>query len=455
MLIAIISVLHVLVSHYAVGGGIFLAVEVGQAYRTKDREYLDYLHGHARFFVLLTVVFGAITGVGIWWTIGLSSPLATETLIRTFVFGWATEWVFFVVELVAAFIFLYCWGRLDERTHWTVGWIYALAAWISLVLITGITAFMLNSGDWAVDPQSRTFWKAFFNPQFIPQTIARTGAALMLSSLYVYLHASLAAQPVRLRRMIATRASRPALVGAGMLLAGGASWYLFLPEWSRATLGAAAVLQLMTAVMAGGAVAVLALIVVGPLLNPKWLSPGFAAALLLLGLASFSAGEFVREAVRKPFVIHNIVLGNQVFNEETPAIRAAGYLESGIWTNAFVKDTLGERHPKLFVDGQINEKQLPELPYKDRLALGKSLFMHHCNDCHAGDLGYSAVGPLLQGLPREELFERIKKLDQNIFMPPWCGTAEEARLLADYLSTIQPPLPPGMRMWRQSGGEED
>ena len=44
MLIAVISVVHVLVSHYAVGGGLFLAVEVGHAYRTSDREYLDYLH---------------------------------------------------------------------------------------------------------------------------------------------------------------------------------------------------------------------------------------------------------------------------------------------------------------------------------------------------------------------------------------------------------------------------
>ena len=120
MLIAVISVVHVLVSHYAVGGGLFLAVEVGHARRTRDSEYLNYLRGHARFFVLLTVVFGAITGVGIWWTIGLTSPLATEVLIRTFVFGWATEWVFFVVELVAAFIFLYYWDRLpreDARRH--------------------------------------------------------------------------------------------------------------------------------------------------------------------------------------------------------------------------------------------------------------------------------------------------------------------------------------------------
>ena len=83
-------------------------------------DYLAYLHRHARFFVLLTVVFGAITGVGIWWTIGLASPLATGVLIRTFVFGWATEYVFFILEIVSAFIFYYYWGRLlaaDPHDH--------------------------------------------------------------------------------------------------------------------------------------------------------------------------------------------------------------------------------------------------------------------------------------------------------------------------------------------------
>ncbi|MCG2682901.1 MAG: cytochrome ubiquinol oxidase subunit I, partial [Planctomycetales bacterium] len=100
----------------------------------------------------------------------------------------ATEWVFFFVELPAAFIFLYYWGRLSEKKHLAIGWIYAVAAWISLVLITGITAFMLNPGRWAIDPAARNFWTAFFNPQFVPQTVVRTGGALLLSSLYESAH---------------------------------------------------------------------------------------------------------------------------------------------------------------------------------------------------------------------------------------------------------------------------
>jgi cytochrome bd ubiquinol oxidase subunit I len=458
MLIAVISVVHVLVSHYAVGGGLFLAVEVGYAYRTRNRDYLDYLHGHARFFILLTVVFGAITGVGIWWTIGLSSPLATEVLIRTFVFGWATEWVFFVIELVAAFIFLYYWDRLAEKTHVAIGWIYAAAAWISLVLITGITAFMQNSGQWAVDPESRDFWTAFFNPQFIPQTIARTGGALLLSSLYVYLHASLTLPKPALRNMIASRSARPAMLGAILVTAGGAGWYLQLPESAVATLASAAVLNVLVVLIFALTIIVFALLYLGPYRNPGWLSPGFAGSLCLFGIAAFSTGEFIREAIRKPCIVNNVVLANQVLPDEVAQLRKTGYLSGGIWTKVFV----ASQYPKAMVpdedaidefDQSIDGRELLKLPLKDRVALGKTLFLHHCNDCHAESFGYSAAGPLLQGRPRDKVLDRVKHLEDNYFMPPWCGTNEEAELLTDYLMTINWPRPAGPRPWTKQGGE--
>ena len=196
MLIAVISVLHVLVSHYAVGGGLFLAVEVGHAYRTRDRTYLDYLHRHARFFILLTVVFGAITGVGIWWTIGLSSPLATEVLsARSSSAGPPSGCSSWSKSPRPSSSTITGTGCPRRRTSSSAG-STPLAAWISLVLITGITAFMLNPGMWADRPEVADFWTAFFNPQFLPQTIARTGGALAVE-LAVRVPARLADHPRR------------------------------------------------------------------------------------------------------------------------------------------------------------------------------------------------------------------------------------------------------------------
>lgn len=441
MLIALIATVHVLVAHYAVGGGFFLAVETSFAYRTRNPQYLSYLRGHAQFFILLTVVFGAITGVGIWWTIGLASPLATQVLIQTFVFGWAMEWVFFVLEIASAFGFYYFWDRLPESVHKALGWIYAWAAWISLVLITGITGFMLHPGRW-IHPEHQSFWVAFFNPQFVPQVVARTGGALLLSSLYVYLHASVMLRRCpELRDRIAYRSARPALLGAVLILVGGGLWGVFLPESGRALLAAAAPLNLLMALAVGISAVVVLLVYVGPYKNPSWVSVGFAGSLCLFGIAGFSIGEFIREAVRKPYIIYNVVLGHQVFPHEVTTMRQQGYLESGLWTQAWVQ----AHYPQVVAQGQIDETALLTLPSADRVAIGQVLFMYHCNDCHADREGYSAVGRLLQGRPKYMIADLVRHLHHHqLAMPPWSGTEAEAQVLAEYLATITPPRPAGM-----------
>ncbi len=438
MLIAIVSVLHVIVSHYAVGGGLFLAVETSYAYRTRNQGYLAYLKDHAWFFILVTVVYGAITGVGIWWTIGLASPLATETLIHTFVFGWGMEYVFFVLEIVSAFIFYYYWGRLAPQTHTRIGWIYAISAWISLVLITGITAFMLNTGAW---PQNRDFWVGFLNPQFIPQVLARTGGAFLLASLYVYLHATFKVKDPALRNLIESRSARPALAGAILIVLGGVGWYLFLPESARAALVAASALNVLMVLIFAVTAAVFVMLYLGPYRNPGWLNPGFAILFFSLGLAAITTGEFIREAVRKPYIVYNVVMGNQILPEEIPALRKSGYLEGGTWTKALV----AAQYPQLIHAGEIDEARLLALPEADQVKLGQVLFQYHCNDCHAAEVGYSAVAQMIRGWTPEMIRALVMQPEKvNFFMPPWAGTPEEAELLTKYLASIAPPHPAGM-----------
>jgi len=442
MLIAIISVLHVLVSHYAVGGGLFLVVEAGYAYRTGNRALLDYLHRHAWFFILVTVVYGAITGVGIWWTIGLASPLPTEVLIHTFVFGWAMEYVFFVIEIVSAFIFYYAWGRLAPRTHLIVGWLYAGSAWVSLVLITGITAFMLNPGAWV---QSRNFWDGFFNPQFFPQVLSRTGGALLLASLYVYLHAAFFAADPALRNLLGARSARPALVGAVLITLGGVWWDLALPASARAALAAASALNILMLLIFALTVVVFAMLYLGPYRHPGWVSPGFAILFLALGMAAFAAGEYIREAVRKPYVVYNVVMSNGIYPGEIASLRQTGYLEGGTWTKPYVA---GAYPQAVGPDGRIDARALLDLPAADRRALGRVLFQYHCNSCHSV-VGYSGVRELTRGWTPPMLHDLVEHPEQvRYFMPPWAGTPEEASLLADFLRSVAPPAPSGMNYGR-------
>ncbi len=453
MLIALISVIHVLVSHYAVGGGILLALENRHALKTGDKRYRDYWYRHARFFVLLTVAFGAITGVGIWWTIGLASPLATQTLIRIFVFGWATEWVFFIVEIVSAFAMYYYWNRLPAKTHGRVVWIYAIAAWISLVLITGITAFMLNAngllpgGDWT---ETGLFRHAFFNVQFLPQTFVRTGGALLLATLYVYLHAAVTlrkSNDVDLLAKVVRRMRAPLLVALALLGVGVAGWFANLSESGLISLQRAAVLNIFLGMMAAlGGIVVLMTVAVC-FFFPRSMNVGFAASLFLMGLMLFAIGEFVREAVRKPYIVDQVVLGNQILAGEIDQCRQNGLFSQGEWLkharyHVWYETVDLEPPPPGTPEAKRHAEEMRAAFLRRNVDYGHAIFLHHCNDCHAREVGYSAVGPLLVGLSKEQIAEKVKHLNEPVInMPPWCGNDEEADWLAEYLLTIRPDRP--------------
>jgi mono/diheme cytochrome c family protein len=366
--------------------------------------------------------------------------LATRVLIRTFVFGWATEYVFFVAEIVSAFAFYYFWGRLPQKVHTIIVWIYGLSAWASLVIIAAITAFMLDPGTWPLD---HDFWSAVMNRQALPQIVSRTGGALLLSSLYVYLHAALTIRDVKLHGLIESRSTRPALLGAVLVTLGGGWWYAVLPESARAALAAAPVLNVLMVLLFASTAIVFVLLYLGPHRNPGWIfSPGFAASLLLFGVIGMSTGEFIREAVRKPYICYNVVLGSQELPGEVARIREAGYLESGRWTKAFVQ----AQYPQLIgLDGHIDREHLSGLPKPDRATLGGLIFQYHCNDCHALRAGYSPVGPLVQGWTPAMIRALVTDLNRTRFtMPPWSGTPQEAELLVTYLSDLSPDRPGGM-----------
>ena len=117
LLIAIIAILHVVISHLAVGGGLFLVLTERKAVRTGNSALLEYVRKHTWFFLLLTMVFGGMSGVGIWFIIALVQRAATSSLIHNFVFGWAIEWVFFVGEIVALLIYYSKFHKLDRKNR--------------------------------------------------------------------------------------------------------------------------------------------------------------------------------------------------------------------------------------------------------------------------------------------------------------------------------------------------
>ena len=206
LLIAAVAILHVFISHFAVGGGLFLVLAERKA-RRGGRRGAPRLRARAE--PRLRPADPRARRAHRASASGSRSPSSSRRprarSSPPSCGSWAIEWTFFAIEIAAAIVYYYGWDRLDARTHLAVGWIYFASAWASLVVIAGILAFMLTSGAW---PATRRFADGFFNPTYLPMVALRTAVAVGLAGLYVLFAASFlkdAELKARVARWSATR----------------------------------------------------------------------------------------------------------------------------------------------------------------------------------------------------------------------------------------------------------
>ena len=396
VLMGVIAVLHVFISHFAIGGGLFLVVTEQRARRANDQPMLGFLMKLSRFFALTTLVLGALTGVGIWFIIGLLNPVATEALIHNYVWGWAIEWTFFVVEITSALLYYYGWERLTATAHLAIGWIYFAAAWLSLVIINGIITFMLTPGQWLANGE---FWTGFFNPTYWPSLVMRTGVCVMLAGLYALLVAE-RYEAGEFKKRLVRQVTTWGLVGL-VITAAGETWYWRAIPAAITTKA----LQIMPIPIEALRTSVWLAAAIGALLVAAWVMarrmPVVVAGIVMLaGLAWFGAFEMFREALRKPYVITGYIYGNGV------------------------EVALTDRYKKEGYEPQISYKTGNE---------GADLFLHSCRSCHTID-GYHALRPTFDGTDRKFIAEIVRSahlLKGN--MPPFLGTPAEADKIAGYI----------------------
>ena len=434
--IAIVAILHVYVAMFAVGGGFYLVLAERWARRTGAHELLAYVKAHSRFFLLLTIVLGALTGVGIWFTIGLVSPQTTSVLIRTFVWGWAMEWVFFVAEIAAILLYVASWDRVDGHTHMLYGWTYAISAFMSLAIINGIISFMLTPGRWL---ETGNFWDGFFNPGYLPALVGRSAAAAALAGLWgLFTALRIESQPLRER---VVRFAAWWLVPAAAVLPLSTIWYLqVIPDTARMlVLGGAAAVTLMFAISLVISVIIFAVAVLGPLRNPSTASTALAAVLLAAGLLATGGTEWVREGIRKPYTIHGYLYSNGVFVWQEQELAQKGLLAAARFASPDLKLAAATT-----ADGERNDTEL---------ALGQELFRLQCSSCHVLG-GYNDIRPLVKGWSEAYLDLQLTHLDMlKAYMPPFLGTPEERRALARWLASLNPPQAPTQAERRPLPGE--
>jgi mono/diheme cytochrome c family protein len=422
-IIGIISIIHVSIAHLVVGAGLWLPIMESRAQRDGDSDLQAWLRSRAKALLWLSSIFGAATGVGIWVAIGLVNPTATQHLIRAFVMGWATEWLLFVGEMATLIVLVRAYDRLRPTQRLTLYWLYALCAWLSLVVINGIITFMLSPGkNWTT---THLMWDGFFNATYLPSLLLRTFVSMALGGLWA-LAAGGATDPALKSRILKPTAL---FTLAGVLLAVPAGWFYFQsfpPAAKELVLGN---LKGVTGLAQGfrwalwglGAFLVPALLVLWAWLAPRSFRRPVAILGLLLACWGFGGFEWIREVARKPFVIRDVMYSNGVRVDQVASLQKDGFLPQDAWARTFAASK-GDT---------------------DR-AKGEAILRSQCLACHTRD-GYRSLKALTATNSEGDnvaLIQGLRELDPALnpylsLMPPFAGTEQEAALVGKYLSTLK------------------
>lgn len=417
LVVAIIAIIHILISHLAIGGGAFLAVAEIWSNKIDDGERVrKWLHKFATFFLVYTTVFGAITGVGIWFSIQLASPEATSLLIHQFVFAWATEWVTFIGELTVLYLYYYGWNSNSRKMQVFLAVSYFVIAWFSLFIINGILTFMLTPGGWTLE--NRDIALGFFNPGFVPSLLIRTLTMLLIAGLAGILIATRITDEDFKTKII--RFSAKFAIPAAILVPALGLWYWYtLPEstlqiYSSGTVGVDGGKMEGLARYFWLAVTSGALIVVGVSIaawKPKAVHLATAISLLLVAQVGIMGAEFFREMARKPYVIKGVFYSNGLWQHQS---EDSQYMSAPYFSNAKWKP----------------ESVTPMTP-----AHGEWIYRLQCATCHTID-GYRNLSPRTKMWSPSFGIRFLDNLHEQGVMPPFQGTLNDKAALTSYFLSL-------------------
>ncbi|MBN2347582.1 MAG: hypothetical protein JXJ22_02020 [Bacteroidales bacterium] len=406
-LIAIIAILHAFVAHFAVGGGLFLVLTERKALRTNNPALLAYVQSHTKFFLLLTLVFGGVSGVGIWFIISLVNPAGTSSLIHNFVFGWATEWVFFTGEIIALLIYHNRFGKMDSKSHLAIGWFYFIFAWLSLFVINGILSFMLTPGKWL---ETQNFWHGFFNPGFFPSLFFRTGIALFIAGIFGML-TSLSNKNTPIWDTLVNYCLKWIYLPFILILLSGFWYFKIVPETSLDNLlvsNAEAIKAINIFVYASILIFILAVFFV--IRFPNTVRKMATVLFILVGLIWFGGFEYIREFARRPYLINQYLYSNSIYKSNTDAINKEGILNTAKWIS----------------NENIN-------PGEKLLNDGKEIFSLECSSCHTLT-GRNQIFNKTLYFTERGLIAKLSGLNKiNNYMPGFFGTEDEKAALSAYI----------------------
>jgi mono/diheme cytochrome c family protein len=340
-----------------------------------------------------------------WFTTIQVGARTIGLMIDEFHWLWATEWVWFAVEITAGYAFYRAGPRLSDRARLRLLGLYALASWMSLLWINGILSWQLTPGRWL---DGDGMWAGFFNASFWPSLVFRTAVATTLGGLAGCIVINTMDIPRERKAALIRRASRFAAPIAAMPVL--ALWFLaILPEDSRSwLLGGSMPMTMFVGVAAGASFLIGAYVIVGLILQRLYINGATATLLLALAFGATAAGEFVREGARKPYTVRGVLYSTSIRPDEVAALRATGATANDPYA-------LHSSYPT------------------EQLARGARTFRMLCDACHTLR-GANALVELTRTWTDDQLRLNLAKLQRTKgFMPPFAGNADDVESLVQLL----------------------
>lgn len=479
--IAIVGFLHTIVAHLAIGGGLLLYLEERRGVKEGDNATLSFIKNISEKFLYIVVVFGSVSGLGIWFIIGMISPFSTGYLVNRFLWIFAVEWVFFFLSIFFILIYYDTWGKISEKLHLKIIRNYFISSFMTLFFINGILTFQLTPSK---AKGGINLFKAFFNRTFFPSLLSRVFIAVMLGSLFYLFYVSFIGESP-LKSFLAKRYFKY-LFYSFLCFSISIIFYWF--QIPKAQLENFEKISYLKGIFFFSVF----LLLIGVLLSlffsiimQRLFKPQFVFAALLCVLASFGLFEWIREDLRLPYLIVQRAYGNDLSVKELKNYQDNGFISFAPFVNnqevkeneklqgklvferlcgnchtlkglnslnktfskidqpyaislvrksSFFKAPMppfsgGDKEAELI--GKYLKSELKE----ERAESGEEIFKSRCSSCHNYGSDYRDLKRSLSGMKENKIGEIVNNMDTlTESMPKWSGSEEEKQKLSKFLS---------------------
>ncbi len=425
-MMGITGTIHILASHTSVGAAMLFAFLAYKAYKENRSDLYPYMKKYGMFLLIFSYVIGSITGPGIWYTATAASPRGISALIHNFVWVWATEWVFFVYEVIGVFVLVYFIDKIDKKTHLKLTFSFALASVGTLALIIGIISFMMWPGTQAYYVTGSAS-DAFFGTNTFPHMFLRIGFMIMLSGVIgLLISSAIKKDNAALSNELTKKMGYISMLG-GFLVLFFFMWYMgTLPDNAHAVFNITKEEVIQNRILI---TIIFSLYFLIAIIKPNYISTPLAGVMIFVILiGGIWPGEKLRESMRKPYVAGQYIYSNQIISRDVPGKNIKSELpiiaEKGLLqVNPFVPENL---------------KVITE---ENKLQAGELLTKMACSNCHSLENSgkYRPLKDRLVGMDKEGVKAILYAIGNGgmSYMPSLSLPEHETDAIAEYLASLK------------------